>query len=255
MTGSPAWILSLENVSVQFGGLKALDSVTFQIAPGAVTGVIGPNGAGKTTLFNVLSGIYAPTEGRILLRDAKGVERPLEGLGIRLGLPEVTRLGVARTFQNLRVFPELTVREHLRVAKLGGSLDGAAAAMDSDLDWAVSLFGLAESMDVQAKALPYGHQKKLEILRAFATGARVLLLDEPAAGLNPAETHELTRAIAELSSRKGISIVVIEHDMKLVMKLCSSICVLDFGRKIAQGTPVEIQKHPDVLRAYLGDLA
>jgi branched-chain amino acid transport system ATP-binding protein len=248
-------LLRLDRLTRRFGGLTAVDAVSLEIEPGRVSAIIGPNGAGKTTLFNVISGFLAPSEGRVEFGG-----RELTGRQPH----EIAALGVVRTFQLVQLFPELTAVENVQVGRHLRTHGGVWAALARPA-WAkreqvetatvarelLAFVGLGGREDVQAAALPYGQQRLLEIARAIAAEPKLLLLDEPAAGLNPAETEHLAETIRRIVAR-GITVLLIEHDMSLVMRLADRIFVLDFGRLIAAGTPAEVQRNEAVLAAYLG---
>jgi branched-chain amino acid transport system ATP-binding protein len=249
--------LVVDRVSKRFGGLAAVTDFSLSLKVGELVGLIGPNGAGKTTCFNLVTGVYPPTTGRITL----GGKR-LDGLNP----VAINHAGVARTFQNIRLFQNLTVLDNVVVGLNRSAEHGllatilrtpkffrecrAADALGLKL---LSTLGLADKSDAIAKSLPYGDQRRLEIARALATGPKILLLDEPAAGMNPAEKTDLMQLIRLIRDRFDVGILLIEHDMKLVMSICERITVLDHGETIAVGTPLEVRCHPDVIEAYLGE--
>ncbi len=249
-------ILRAEHLGITFGGLRAVDDFNMTINKGGLVGLIGPNGAGKTTVFNLLTGVYKPTDGEFWLDGEK-----MNGKKTY----QVVRAGIARTFQNIRLFKQMTVEENVLVAfnesfsyHMGGAIfrtprfwreEREMHQKAIDLLRIFKLEGLAQT---QAANLPYGAQRKLEIARALATGMKLLLLDEPAAGMNPTETEDLLECINTIRDRFGIAILLIEHDMSLVMNVCQRIQVLDYGRTIASGLPEEIAHNPRVISAYLG---
>ncbi len=249
--------LKIEKLVMQFGGLTAVDSFSLDLRPGELVGLIGPNGAGKTTVFNMITGTYKPTSGKVIW-----LEEDITGLPAH----QITGKGLARTFQNVRLFSEMTVLEnvmvsmHLRLkatfweAMLGLPRYGheERRIRRESLEFLREL-GLAHLADEKASSLAYGQQRRLEIARALATSPRLLLLDEPAAGMNPLETMDLAQLVREIRDKYGLTVFLIEHDMKFVMGLCERIKVLDYGITIAEGTPAEIQRNPEVIKAYLGE--
>lgn len=250
-------LLKVDNIGIQFGGLKAVQNVNLQLQTGGLIGLIGPNGAGKTTTFNMLTGVYQPTEG-VITFDGKKIN----------GLKpyQVTNLGISRTFQNIRLFKDLSVLDNVKVAnhrlanhsifssifRLPNHFKGEAKMEKESIEF-LKIFNLDPYKDELAKKLPYGMQRRLEIARALAANPKLLLLDEPAAGMNPQETYELMELIAFIRKEFDLTILLIEHDMNLVMGICENIYVLDHGQLIAQGSPEEIRSHPKVIEAYLGE--
>lgn len=254
-------LLEVNGLTKNFGGLSAVSNVSMKVNKGELIGLIGPNGAGKTTFFNLLTGVYEPTEGTVSLE----VDGQLKNLN---GLPPYKRtsLGMARTFQNIRLFKDMTVKENVLAAldtqanyglfsgmfKLPNSLK-QEKDMDQEAMSLLEVFHLEKDADKLAKNLPYGKQRELEIIRALGAHPKLLLLDEPAAGMNPQETKNLMETIRLVRDRFNIAILLIEHDMKLVMGICEKISVLNYGMLLAEGTPEEIRTNPDVVKAYLGE--
>lgn len=252
-------LLTVKDLGISFGGLKALSDFNLEMEPGELVGLIGPNGAGKTTVFNLLTGVYQPTEGQI----------DFAGKSLVGQTPyQITQKGLARTFQNIRLFGEQTVLDNVKNAlhwhksynlptaflHLPGYFAGEDAMNREALEL-LEVLGMADKQGELAKNLPYGQQRRLEICRALATGAKLLLLDEPAAGMNPQETRDLMALIRQLKDKFQLTILLIEHDMSLVMGICERIYVLDYGKTLAVGTPAEIQNNPEVIKAYLGEVA
>jgi branched-chain amino acid transport system ATP-binding protein len=252
-------LVSVRDLAVHFGGLRAVDGVSFDIATGHVHGLIGPNGAGKTTVFNCITGFYRPARGTIRFRD-----RDLT----RLRPDQIARLGIARTFQNVQLFRSLSVLDNVLIARHSHMRTGLLAeacawpsvrreerAVRETAMTLLEFLGLARERDQAAGNLPLGSQKRLELGRALAVEPRLLLLDEPASGLNTSETQGLAELLLRIRERFELTILLVEHDMGLVMTVCDTLTVLNFGARIAEGPPAEIQKDPEVVKAYLGEHA
>lgn len=254
-------VLKVTGLTKNFGGLSAVSNVNMEIEQGELIGLIGPNGAGKTTLFNLLTGVYEPSEGTIEL----SVDGHMTSIGGKKPYL-ISRLGVSRTFQNIRLFKELSVLDNVRIAMHQSVKTGVIASIlrlpgyykeEADIEQRamnlLKIVNLEEHAHDLAKNLPYGKQRRLEIARALATNPKILFLDEPAAGMNPQETAELTQLIHDIKDRFHLTIVLIEHDMSLVMSICERIYVLDYGRLIARGNPEQIKNNKRVIEAYLGE--
>ena len=250
-------MLEVTSLGISFGGLRAVDELSMKIEKGGLVGLIGPNGAGKTTVFNMLTGVYRPTDGGIRL-DGQNL------IGMKPN--EICKMGVARTFQNIRLFSNLSVLDNVKTGLHNeityslmesllhlGSYRKKERAMDEKAMELLEVFGLESVSDYKAANLPYGKQRKLEIARALATDPKLLLLDEPAAGMNPNETGELMETIELVRKKFGVTVLLIEHDMKLVSGICEYLYVLNFGRLLAEGIPGEVLKNPEVVTAYLGE--
>ena len=249
-------VLDVRNLGIDFGGLTAVDGFSITVGPTEISGLIGPNGAGKTAIFNLLTGVYQPTRGSVLIN----------GIDIK-GMPthKVNKLGIARTFQNIRLFSDMSALDNVKVGMHNEikcsflasllhlpSYYRAEATANQKAMELLDFMGLADVADVKAGSLPYGVQRRLEIVRALATNPSIILLDEPAAGMNPSETTELMHQIRRIRDTFHIAIFLIEHDMNLVMNVCEAIAVVNYGKIIAKGTPEEVRNNPAVIEAYLG---
>ena len=254
-------VLQASDVSIMFGGLCAVNGFSCELYQGELVGLIGPNGAGKTTMFNMISGIYTPTSGEINFWDKNNRVHMINNASPA----KLNKMGIARTFQNIRLFGNLSVMDNVKIALHGSRVANPLDVlfrtprfqkdeqlMTDKVMHLLQLFKIEHKKDELAKNLPYGEQRELEIVRALASKPKLLLLDEPAAGMNPQETHELMEMIAFIRKEFDVTILLIEHDMKLVMGICEKILVLDYGRVIASGKPEEIRANPQVIKAYLG---
>lgn len=255
-------VIEIDDMIMDFGGLRAVNHVSIAVHPGEIIALIGPNGAGKTTVFNCVTGVYTPTHGQIRINPPDGESRTITGLKPS----RITSYGLARTFQNIRLFGNMTVLENVMIGRHCRLRAGVVGAILRDPRTreeeqrvveesyeVLKKIGLTKYVNDLARNLPYGAQRRLEIARALATDPFLLLLDEPAAGMNPQETRDLERLIVRLRDTESVSIFLIEHDMSLVMSLSERIYVMDYGRLIATGTPAEVKNNPDVIKAYLGE--
>lgn len=262
MTESTTTILEIQNLSMVFGGLRAIDCVSMHINQGEICALIGPNGAGKTTIFNCITGVYKPTEGSILISRNGPDKEKINGLKPNV----INKKGLARTFQNIRLFSNMSVLENVMIGRHNSLKAGIFRAIlrdkttkEEEQKLIEDSYEILKKMKLEmfvnemAKNLPYGAQRRLEIARALATEPFLLLLDEPVAGMNPQETRELEETINQIRDREKITILLIEHDMSLVMNVSERIYVLDYGQLIAEGNPMEIKSNPDVIKAYLGE--
>ena len=257
-------VLQASDISIVFGGLTAVSNFSCELKEGELVGLIGPNGAGKTTIFNMLSGVYTPTSGQITFWDRDNKVKVIN----KKSPAQLNKMGIARTFQNIRLFGNLTVADNVRIAlhnqRIVNPFDVLLRLprfrrdekiMTQRVDELLSILKIQDKKDELAKNLSYGEQRKLEIARAIASNPKILLLDEPAAGMNPQETEELRQMIEIIRRDFNLTVLLIEHDMKFVMGICERIMVLDYGRIIAHGTPEQIKTNPDVIKAYLGNEA
>ena len=249
-------ILEMTRISQEFGGLRAVDTVSLSVLTGEIMGIIGPNGAGKTTLFNIITGIYAPTEGQLLFQ-----ERRIDGMAPY----DIARLGIGRTFQNIRLFGKLSVLDNVRVGRFGVTHSGfwssllrlpAGRREEQETERRaielLELVDLADKRHEYAENLAYGEQRRLEIARALALDPSLLLLDEPGAGMNAGEKEELMAFIRSIRNQLNLTVILVEHDMNLVMNICERVAVLNYGRKIAEGTPAQVKNDEQVIQSYLG---